>query len=126
MKFHSALDSIEELIHNNQINADIDKIYSLIESVAENRSEESVKKLLLYKFKSISVMRPRWLKNLHEFVERFYKLHPNPIIRILTIDYLKEVMETNRTGYEEEILDKVVIVLFSGVTENLSFARHYI
>lgn len=134
--FHTVLTLIEELIQRQQINADVDRIYLIIERVAEYRSvsyiqfsssknskipsinlfqEDSVKNLLQHKFKNISVMRPNWLKNLREFVERFYKTHPNPNIRMKTIEYLKEAIEGNRTGYEEEILEKVVIVLFSDV-----------
>lgn len=36
-RFHSVLDSIEQLVQGKELNADLRKIYALIEMVAERR-----------------------------------------------------------------------------------------
>lgn len=76
-----------------------------------------MEKLIHHKFKNISVTRIHWLKHLHRFVERFYKHHVNINVRVKTIDYLKEVLDLNRSGYEEEILEKVIIVIFADIAQ---------
>lgn len=74
-----------------------------------------MKKLLHYKFQKISVTSPNWLKNLINVMERYYRNNANQSIRIATIDYLKDVISANRACFEEEILEKVVIVVFSDI-----------
>lgn len=48
-------------------------------------------------------------------MERYYRHNVNPSIRIATIEYLKDVISANRACFEEEILEKVVIVVFSDI-----------
>ena len=48
-------------------------------------------------------------------MERFYRQNGNQSIRIATIEYLKDVISANRACYEEEILEKVIIVVFSDI-----------
>ncbi|XP_053685229.1 tuberin isoform X2 [Sabethes cyaneus] len=112
--FHESLDLIEELLQRNNINADPEKIYGLIEKVSNDRSETSVKRLIEYMTKKISATRPQWLLELCSFMDRFYKMK-NTMIRVYAVQALVRIMQLNRAAYEEEILERIVMVHFAGV-----------
>lgn len=48
-------------------------------------------------------------------MERFYRHEQSQSIRIVTIEHLKEIFNTYRVCYEDEILEKVIIVTFSDI-----------
>lgn len=50
-------------------------------------------------------------------MERFYRQESNQLIRLATIEHLKEITNTYRICYEDEILEKVVIVVFSDIAQ---------
>lgn len=79
--------------------------------------EPSVTKLIRFKASKISPTQSGWLKELNNLVERFYRFETNQNIRLVTIEHLKEITNTYRVCYEEEILEKVVIVVFSDVAQ---------
>jgi tuberous sclerosis 2 len=112
-------DNLESLIHQQEIviNANEDKIYSVIERISNKRPESSVINLLNHKASKLNSMMPGWLKQLSNFMERFYRNESNTNVRLATIDHLKEIINLNRTCYEEEILEKVVIVIFSDIAQ---------
>ncbi|XP_055530935.1 tuberin isoform X2 [Wyeomyia smithii] len=112
--FHETLDLIEELLQRNDINADPEKIYGLIEKVSNERPECSVKRLIEYMTMKISATRPQWLLELCSFMDRFYKMK-NTMIRVYAVQALVRVMQLNRAAYEEEILERIVMVHFAGV-----------
>ena len=114
--FHENITFIEKLLQDEKtkILANSDRIYDLIERVAENRPESSVLHLINYRSSKITATRPEWLLLLNTFVQRFYKMS-NTAIRIKVIQSLVDIMDLNRSCYEEEILERVVIPLFTHV-----------
>ncbi|XP_058457517.1 tuberin isoform X2 [Malaya genurostris] len=112
--FHETLDLIEELLERNDINADPEKIYGLIEKVSNERPETSVKRLIEYMTLKISATRPQWLLELCSFMDRFYKMK-NTMIRVYAVQALVRIMAVNRAAYEEEILERIVMVHLVGV-----------
>lgn len=72
-------------------------------------------KLISYKVSTISPTQSGWLKQLNNLMERFYRQEMNQSIRLATIDHLKEITTINRACYEEEILEKIVVVAFSDI-----------
>ncbi|XP_001652850.2 tuberin isoform X1 [Aedes aegypti] len=112
--FHETIDLIEELLQKGDINADPDKIYGLIEKVSTERPEASVKGLIEYMTMKISATRPQWLLELCSFMDRFYKMK-NTMIRVHAVQALVRIMAINRAIYEEEILERIVIVHLGGV-----------
>ena len=111
-------DNLELLVHHKEnINANEDKIYSVIERISNKRPESSVINLINHKASKLNSMMPNWLKHLNIFMERFYRNEANQNIRLATIEHLKEIIALNRTCYEEEILEKVVIVIFSDIAQ---------
>uniref|UniRef100_A0A1A9WRI4 Rap-GAP domain-containing protein n=1 Tax=Glossina brevipalpis TaxID=37001 RepID=A0A1A9WRI4_9MUSC len=136
--FHENINCIEKLLQDEKtkILANYERIYDLIERVAEDRPEQSVVNLIDYRSSKITATRPEWLRLLNVFTQRFYKMS-NTSIRIKVIQALANIMDLNRSGYEEEILERVVIPLFGQVcTETdvqlrtavanalIDFARH--
>lgn len=136
--FHENITCIEKLLQDekSKILANYDRIYDLIERVAENRPEPSVLQLIDYRSSKITATRPEWLQLLSTFVQRFYKMS-NTTIRIKVIKSLMHIMDLNRSCYEEEILERVVIPLFGQVCNEtdvllrcavanalIDFARH--
>lgn len=137
-RFHDVIDFIEVLVKENAINADIEKIYGLIEKTSSKRSvrnlrhlslrnkslnellllqESSVIGLISFKVSKISPIETGWLKQLTSLMERFYRQEPNQNIRLAMIDYAREIVNTYRVCYEDEILEKVVIVIFSDIAQ---------
>lgn len=112
--FHETLDLIEELLQRGDINADPEKIYGLIEKVSTERPEASVRGLIEYMTTKISATRPQWLLELCSFMDRFYKMK-NTMIRIYAVQALVRIMAINRAAYEEEILERIVMVHLGGV-----------
>lgn len=113
-KFHDTIDIIEEMLQKDEICANTLRIYDLIEKIAEHRSEISVLNLIEYRSSKVTATRPQWLQVLSSFVHRFYKI-PNTKVRIKTVQSLIQIMDANRSAYEEEVLDRVVIPQFSTI-----------
>lgn len=112
--FHKIIDDIENMLKLSLINSNLDSFYDLIEKISDNRSDESVKDLIKYRSSQINTTRPQWLQSLQQFIKRFYQ-NRNSDIRIQIINSLVEIMDSNRTAYEEEILERVVIPEFSNI-----------
>ncbi|EDW70416.2 tuberin [Drosophila virilis] len=110
INFHENIDCIEKLLQDDraQILCNVDRIYDLIERVADRRSEASVLALIDYRTRRLTATRPEWLLCLTQFVHRYYRM-ANVNVRIKTIDALVQIMNQNRYSYEEEILDRVVV-----------------
>ncbi|XP_075164593.1 TSC complex subunit tuberin isoform X2 [Haematobia irritans] len=136
--FHENINCIEKLLQDEKtkILANYDRIYDLIERVAESRPESSVLMLIDYRSSKITATRPEWLQLLNSFVQRFYRMPSTPI-RIKVIQSLVNIMDLNRSCYEEEILERVVVPLFAQVCNEtdvqlrctvanalIDFARH--
>ncbi|XP_017134841.1 tuberin [Drosophila miranda] len=110
ISFHENIDCIEKLLQQDrsQILGNVDRIYDLIERVAERRPEASVLALIEYRSRQVTATRPEWLQVLTHFVRRYYRM-ANVNVRIKTIESLVRIMDQNRPCYEEEILNRVVL-----------------
>lgn len=116
--FHAIFDTLENMIESRSIlNINEDKIYSVIEKISSKRPEASIIKLVNHKASKINVMTSGWLKELQSFMERFYRQEKIQSIRLSAIEHLKEIINLNRACYEEEMLEKVVIVIFSDIAQ---------
>ncbi|XP_062133679.1 tuberin isoform X1 [Drosophila sulfurigaster albostrigata] len=119
--FHENIDCIEKLLQDDRapILGNVDRIYDLIERVAERRSEASVLGLIEYRTRRVTATRPEWLQTLTQFVRRYYRMS-NVNVRIKTIESLVQIMNQNRSGYEEEILDRVVVTQLAQIHQEPS------
>lgn len=117
-RFNTIFDTLENMIQNRSIlNVNEDKIYSIIERFSNRRPEASIIKLANHKASKINVVTSGWLRQLQSFMERFYRQEKKQQIRLVAIEHLKEIINLNRACYEEEILEKVVIVIFSDIAQ---------
>nr|XP_040237462.2 tuberin isoform X1 [Anopheles coluzzii] len=107
--FHETLNMVEQLLQQGTLNADPEKVYGLIEHVSAERPEASVRQLIDYRASKISATRSEWLKQLCQFMDRFYRMK-NSNVRIYAVQALERIMTANRAAYEDEILERIVIV----------------
>uniref|UniRef100_A0A182PJM1 Rap-GAP domain-containing protein n=1 Tax=Anopheles epiroticus TaxID=199890 RepID=A0A182PJM1_9DIPT len=107
--FHETLNMVETLLQQGTLNADPEKVYGLIEHVSAERPEASVRQLIDYRASKISATRSEWLKQLCQFMDRFYRMK-NSNVRIYAVQALERIMAANRAAYEDEILERIVIV----------------
>ncbi|KFB51320.1 tuberous sclerosis complex 2 (TSC2) [Anopheles sinensis] len=112
--FHDTLNIMEGILQQGAMNADPEKIYALIEKVSAERPEASVKRLIDYKASKISATRSEWLRQLCQFMDRFYRMK-NSNVRIYAVQALERIMAANRAAYEDEILERIVIVHLGSV-----------
>lgn len=121
INFHENIDCIEKLLQDEraQVLGNVDRIYDLIERVADRRSEASVLGLIDYRTRHVTATRPEWLLGLTQFVRRYYRMS-NVNVRIKTIDSLVQIMNQNRSCYEEEILDRVVVTQLAQIHQEPS------
>jgi Tuberin/Rap/ran-GAP len=116
-RMHAVLDNLESLIKENNTNIDADKVFVLIERISSKRPEGSVINLVIHKASKLNAMMIGWIKNLTNFMEKFYRNESNQAVRIVALEYFKEIINRNRVCYEEEILEDVVIVIFSDIAQ---------
>lgn len=112
--FHDTLNIIEAYLLHNEIAANPENMYALIEIVSNDRPESSVFQLMKYMTLKISATQPNWLQSLSSFVERFFRM-TNLNVRLKVIQVLNEIMQDNRASYEEEILERVVMQHFQNI-----------
>lgn len=93
--FHEILNIIEAYMQRNEIAANPENMYALIEIVSADRSEQSVFQLMKYLTLKISATEPNWLQALSSFIERFFRMS-NVNIRMKSIQVLNEIMKNNR------------------------------
>ncbi|KAH8378989.1 hypothetical protein KR009_002539, partial [Drosophila setifemur] len=121
INFHENIDCIEKLLQQDrsQILGNVERIYDLIERVADRRPEASVLALIEYRSRRVTATRPEWLQVLAQFVRRYYRM-TNVNVRIKTIEALVRIMDQNRACYEEEILSRVVLAHLSHIHQEPS------
>lgn len=120
--FHETIDAIEMMLQRDEIAVEPERIYAIVEKVSEDRPEASVLRLMEYRTMRLSATRPQWLQSVHDFIEKFYHKMTKTSIRVKVVQSLMQLMESNRAGYEEEILDRIVLPIFSGVATDPDLA----
>lgn len=93
--FQETITLIESMLQRNEVATNPDTIYSVIEYVCEDRSEESVMQLIKYKATKLVPTQPQWLTALNGFMNRFFTMD-NVRIRKDAVQVLNKIMNTNR------------------------------
>lgn len=114
--FHETLDKIELLVRQNEAATDPQTIYAVIEYVCDQRPEQSVIQLMEFKMAKISPTQRQWLQELNAFMQRFFHMRSYNICN-KSLQMLQTVMDVNRSSYEEEILESIVIPIFANITQ---------
>lgn len=117
MLFHETVTMAEGLLADTKIRVDATKFFELIERIKDHREERSVALLMSHKLEVIVVTRPRWIQSLGQFVDKFYRQESRTNIRVMCVENVQTVMRLNRAAYEDEILERVILSIFSSVTQ---------
>lgn len=106
---HDTINSIEKLLYVNSYNGSIQRFYELIEKCSDARPEESVLKLIDYRASFVSPTYHQWQYKLGLLMDRYYKVETKTNIRLKVLDVLTNVIQVNRSRYEDELIERVVV-----------------
>lgn len=110
------VDACEALLQEGRIQANPARFYGLIERTVDQRSERSVALLMDYRMRGLVATRPQWIAALFRFLETHYRTERRTAIRVKAVDCLQAVVAMNRAAYEDELLERVILVQWSGAT----------
>ncbi|KOC65846.1 Tuberin [Habropoda laboriosa] len=98
--------SIQRLV--NKYGAELwDPTWSIIEG--------SVLKLIEYRARTIGPTHYQWQSKLANLMERYYKIETRTSIRMKVLDVLTNVIQVNRSRYEDELIERIIVPYFQHV-----------
>ncbi|XP_014220709.1 tuberin [Trichogramma pretiosum] len=106
---HETITSFELLMDNNCYNGNVQRFYELVERCSDSRPEVSVIKLIDYQASMVAPTNYLWQGKLSALIERYYKIETRTNIRLKVLDVLKNVIQVNRSGYEDELIERIVV-----------------
>ncbi|CAG9773906.1 unnamed protein product [Ceutorhynchus assimilis] len=106
----SSMNTIENYIELGQYNGHIGSYYKLLEECAIDRPDESILKLLEHLSKHLNPCDHLWLNQLNNLFVVFFRSEMRPVIRLKVLQILTDIFKLNKEQYEEDIIDKIVIV----------------
>ncbi|XP_043279652.1 tuberin isoform X2 [Venturia canescens] len=106
---HETINSIEHLLDNSQYNGCRQRFYELVERCSDSRPESSIHKLIDYRASEIGPTHYLWQAKLATLMERYYKNETRTNIRGKVIDVLTNVIQVNRSRYEDELVERIVL-----------------
>lgn len=106
---HETINSIENLLDNGHYNGCVQRFYELIERCSNSRPEISVLRLIGYLSSYIDPTRHLWLSKLSTLMERYFKTETRTNIRVKALDVLTKVIKINRSKYEDELIERIVV-----------------
>lgn len=115
VNLHETINSIENLLDINHYNGCIQRFYDLVERCSDARPESSVLKLIEYRARSIGPTHYHWQFKLANLMERYYKIETRTNIRMKVLDVLTNVVQINRSRYEEELIERIIVPYFQHV-----------
>lgn len=111
------LNSIEQLMDSNQFKGNKHQVFEVIEKCASSRPESSILRLVNYLSNSIEPTQPNWLDILESLVDIYFNKEKRNPIRIKTLNVLLTIIIYNRSCYEEELVDNIVIPKLENVAQ---------
>ncbi|XP_032669228.1 tuberin [Odontomachus brunneus] len=106
---HETITNIENLLDANSYNGCIQRFYDLVERCSDARPEGSVLKLIEYRTCTIGPTYYQWQAKLGSLMERYYKIETRTTIRMKVLDVLINVIQVNRSRYEDELIERIVV-----------------
>ena len=71
--------------------------------------EASILKLLDYRASFINPTHHQWQHKLALLMDRYYKVETRTNIRVKVLDVLTNVIQVNRSRYEDELIERIVV-----------------
>ncbi|XP_076458884.1 tuberin-like isoform X2 [Babylonia areolata] len=112
---HDILTEIEALLHRGHFLGPTGRVFSIVETCAGQRPIESVCKLILYHQQAIHPGRDKWLQNLHQLLDKFYRQDTRTEVRKKALGVLSFIVGVNKHVYEVDLIDKLMIPHFSHI-----------
>ncbi|KAG1709737.1 Tuberin [Nymphon striatum] len=112
-ELHCTLSAIEDLYESSNYMGSADRLFQTIEKVSKSRPESSVIKLIQYQSQFLYPTKNNWINNIAKLMERYYKCETRTNIRIEALHILTSVLCATRFLYEDELIDRVVILHLS-------------
>ncbi|OXU24396.1 hypothetical protein TSAR_012885 [Trichomalopsis sarcophagae] len=106
---HETINSIEYLLDNNSYNGNVQKFYELVERCSDTRPEASVLKLIDYRASMLGPTCYQWQSKLSSLIDRYYKFETRTNIRVKVLDVLTNVIQMNRSRYEDELIERIIV-----------------
>ncbi|KYM81590.1 Tuberin [Atta colombica] len=106
---HETMTNIESLLDANNYNGCVQRFYDLVERCSDSRPEGSVLKLIEYRASMIGPTYYQWQTKLGSLMERYYKIETRTTIRMKVLDVLTNVIYVNRSRYEDELIERIVV-----------------
>ncbi|EZA47091.1 Tuberin [Ooceraea biroi] len=106
---HETITNIENLLDTNNYNGSVQRFYDLIERCSNSRPEASVLKLIEYRASTIGPTYHQWQAKLGSLVEHYYKIETRTTIRMKVLAVLTNVIQVNRSRYEDELIERIVV-----------------
>ncbi|XP_048507911.1 tuberin isoform X2 [Athalia rosae] len=109
VSLHETINSIENLLDNGHYNGCVQRFYELIDRCSNSRPELSVLRLISYLSNYINPTCQLWLSKLSTLMDRYFKSDTRTNIRVKALDVLTKVIKINRSKYEDELIERIVI-----------------
>lgn len=106
---HETINSVENLLDTSQYNGCRQRFYELVERCSDARAESSILKLIDYRSSEIGPTHYQWQSKLATLMERYYKIETRTNIRVKVLDVLTNVVQVNRSRYEDELIERIVV-----------------
>ncbi|CAL7948460.1 unnamed protein product [Xylocopa violacea] len=115
VSLHETINSIENLLDSNHYNGCIQRFYHLVERCSDTRSENSVLKLIEFRAGTIGPTHYQWQSKLATLMERYYRIETRTNVRMKVLDVLTNVVQVNRSRYEDELIERIIVPYFQHV-----------
>ncbi|CAG0914003.1 unnamed protein product [Notodromas monacha] len=109
------LTAMENVLLEVKLSDEAMKLYDLIDKCSYSRPEESVLRLLNFWAERIHPLRSQWIEHLQMIMTNYYKKETRLRVRLETLRILKNVLESNRAVFEEELVDKIVLPFLGNI-----------
>ncbi|KAG7209739.1 hypothetical protein KM043_011368 [Ampulex compressa] len=109
MSLHETINSIENLLDNNNYKGCVQRFYDLVERCSDTRPEGSILKLIQYRASTIGPTYYQWQLKLGNLMERYFKIETRTNIRVEVLDVLTNVIQINRSTYEDQLIERIVV-----------------
>ncbi|XP_039262240.2 tuberin-like isoform X1 [Styela clava] len=110
---HDLITFIEQLIETELYDGPIERLFSITDSCAKDRPNDSVFMLIAYKSQAINPTKQNWLSSLLMLLNNYYTKESRTPVRLKTLEVLYSVTESCMELYEDELVSEVLLNCFS-------------
>ena len=106
---------IDNLIEIDKFNGSFKKYYGIIATNSTLKPKVSVLKLIDYLSSDIIPTKLKWIDNLKDLLQKFFRDDTRTDVRLKVLEVLKNVFIMNRICFENELFDQVIYPLIATI-----------